>query len=730
MILNETDKRTVEAVGDIRTAKFGAEEEDFPMLFHIIRNTLYSDKPLAVIREYATNAYDANIEAGKATTPIRVTLPNTLAPELRIRDFGKGLSYEEMFKVFVKYCKSTKRDSNAVVGMLGIGAKSGFCYGESFSVTSFQNGTKRFYSCYMDETKCGEIAEMGFESTSEPDGLEIVVPVKHFDCEEFKEKAIMLFRYWDVKPEVHGVLNWDTLVCRPEPDFSGSGWAIYRNESPVAIMGNVPYRLDETAIGDISSEESYILKAGIELRFNIGDLDFASNREQLQYTDKTKKAIHDKLTSILEEISNQVNSKIQGAKTLWEVRTLYKDLFLSGVFSSSLRHLLSVKSVSWNGFDVNSSYFSIPEGFYENNILIYDDVHIKKYARSYRRRSSSIEENNCDHFDAEDGALIFFNDCKKRVKSRIRHFLLEDYNKSCVRHNLYLINYTSEKAKETLIKEMGLEGAPIQLLSSLPIPPAAARQGSAFNKFKLFEFDVNCTSRDKNDYWTPIEVDLEEEDGVYVEINCYNVLWCGCYQHPRYLAKIFRTFKELKVTIPRIYAFKRSVLTKTNLHSGWIKLETFVQETAKEKIDSLNIGQDIVDAKEFEELESDLIKSETRWGKLDKASPFLTFVQACHRLKAAKIRVSRYDETMRLLRELNVNVENQPCNVFKPTYKINEMYEAIRNRYPMLPLVEPHFRYTWGKDLKKDAETLIEYIRSVDKPKSAQPERVRFMVKI
>ena len=49
---------------------------------------LYSDKPLAVIREYSTNALDAHRAAGN-TAPIEVTLPSTLHGAGRHRLHGR-----------------------------------------------------------------------------------------------------------------------------------------------------------------------------------------------------------------------------------------------------------------------------------------------------------------------------------------------------------------------------------------------------------------------------------------------------------------------------------------------------------------------------------------------------------------------------------------------------------------------------------------------------------------
>src|SRR5688500_12467525 len=81
---------------------------------------LYSDPELAVIREYATNAWDSHISAGN-TDPIQITLPNPMNPMFTIQDFGVGLSVDELTNHLTKYGWSSKRDNDDEVGMLGLG---------------------------------------------------------------------------------------------------------------------------------------------------------------------------------------------------------------------------------------------------------------------------------------------------------------------------------------------------------------------------------------------------------------------------------------------------------------------------------------------------------------------------------------------------------------------------------------------------------------------------------
>ncbi|MCJ8274205.1 MAG: hypothetical protein MJK04_33015, partial [Psychrosphaera sp.] len=106
---------------DFKSYSFGIKDSGLAHIFNVLRNQLYSDKILAVIREYSANAIDAHVEMDKASTPIKVTLPNKLNLKLKVRDFGRGLTETEIAEIYAMYGESTKRGSNAQIGQLGLG---------------------------------------------------------------------------------------------------------------------------------------------------------------------------------------------------------------------------------------------------------------------------------------------------------------------------------------------------------------------------------------------------------------------------------------------------------------------------------------------------------------------------------------------------------------------------------------------------------------------------------
>ena len=140
--MKQIDKNpsSLQSHGIQNTVKFGIQASGLAHIFNVLRNQLYSDKVMAVVREYACNAVDAHIDNDVSERPIVVTLPTRLLPEFKVRDFGKALTDFEIQEVYAFYGESTKRQSNEMIGQLGLGSKSAFAYGDNFVINSYIEG--------------------------------------------------------------------------------------------------------------------------------------------------------------------------------------------------------------------------------------------------------------------------------------------------------------------------------------------------------------------------------------------------------------------------------------------------------------------------------------------------------------------------------------------------------------------------------------------------------------
>lgn len=139
---------------------------------------LYYDPYAAVLREYVSNAYDANVEAN-VTKPVEVHLPEDSELYLSVKDYGKGLDYLGIVSVFANFGTSTKRDSDEMIGGFGIGSKSGLAVSDSIHVSSICNGVLNEF--VLERTNDGIVTRFTKENepTTDESGTTVTIGFSH-----------------------------------------------------------------------------------------------------------------------------------------------------------------------------------------------------------------------------------------------------------------------------------------------------------------------------------------------------------------------------------------------------------------------------------------------------------------------------------------------------------------------------------------------------------------------
>jgi len=326
-MIPNTTLRLVSSSLITESAEFGISMNDTAHIMQILRDQLYSDKILAVLREYGSNAWDAHRDAGKSEVPIKVVLPTAMEPTLIIRDYGLGLSPDGVFKVYTQYGASTKRNSDNSVGMLGIGSKSGFAYSDSFTVTSYHGGSKRTYVAVLDASEKGRI-DLLCEEPSEETGVEIKLAVRPEDIREFTQKAHGLFKYFAPRPDIN-----TSLPKLPVAQATLKHGVIYEKEEAyyaerkwVAVMGCVSYNINLDQIKDSDSTAEggaaeFLSNISGALYFGIGEVQISASREELKYSTETKLALVKKFNDLVEEYVRQtLDTILNGGFSMWEKR--------------------------------------------------------------------------------------------------------------------------------------------------------------------------------------------------------------------------------------------------------------------------------------------------------------------------------------------------------------------------------------------------------------------------
>lgn len=300
-----TIEREVNFLGDFQTKNFFIEEKNVVHIVNILRNKLYTNKVLAVIREYITNAIDATVE-NNSEKPIEISLPSELNHYFKVRDFGKGLSQEDIEKIFISYGSSTKRNSDEFTGCIGIGSKAAFSYSESFLINSYFEGNLYTYAAYLDETGLGSITLFTCVPTEQESGLEICVPVKEQDfrsyLNEFKNYSLAINFPYEL---IGGTKDIDSLnifhkntgIIQTNDSFALNFPEVFLMRNPTSgsdirvVMGNVAYKIPtdwfESNISTITSNNSL----RIFFKTKIGEIEFSSNREQIELTENNSKIL-------------------------------------------------------------------------------------------------------------------------------------------------------------------------------------------------------------------------------------------------------------------------------------------------------------------------------------------------------------------------------------------------------------------------------------------------------
>ena len=138
MIIKSNNKNITKSA-DFKEKSCSIDQEDMRYIASLLRNN-YSNPLLATIREIIANALDVT-----KSKKVEIQLPTQIEPNFIVRDFGCGLSEEDMLGLYTKYGKSTKRESNEAIGGFGIGRFAPLSYTDSFIVRSVHKGHKHSY---------------------------------------------------------------------------------------------------------------------------------------------------------------------------------------------------------------------------------------------------------------------------------------------------------------------------------------------------------------------------------------------------------------------------------------------------------------------------------------------------------------------------------------------------------------------------------------------------------
>lgn len=511
IIETEATKIKTHGMGTTQTFSIKATAESF----RILSSSLYSDKILAILREIGCNARDAHAEAGCLDTSFEVHMPNYDEPWLAIRDFGTGLSKDDIMELYTQYFNSTKLDRNTQVGCLGLGSKSPFSYTKSFTVTSWFGGERTIYTAFINEEGFPTITSM-FSAPMESDercGLEVQVPINVRDFDEVLRKTAIAYEFFDPKPVVtNKTVAFRTTNYSHKTDL----WGVREKDSPVtglrAIMGGVAYRIDRI---DPKGDDviARLQERPLDLFFEIGEVEMAASREALSLVKRTIDAVRDRLYDANDAIMDIITSKIKECSCLWDAYAVIRRLKFNPMFkdSFSTKNLTNILGVYPN-FELKSLVPDVKAMVDLNALGItlyrrtsaFGDMNATKLTIE---RVSTFREFLFDSADASD-VTMFVSDVRDFNTTVKAYFATPNSAKAImvVRHvfkGIYKEDAFQRQLGEFL-KLFGVKGS-LPMLSSLPQADIRERRERAAAKERIEHYrDVYRVANLKQDNWSSV----------------------------------------------------------------------------------------------------------------------------------------------------------------------------------------------------------------------------------
>lgn len=356
MLLTQ-DRETIQSggLGDGNSFTIAASAK----AFEVLSSNLYQNKILAVIREITCNAADAHTEAGLPLSDIEVHLPNWSEPYFMVRDYGSGLSSEDVLNLYTTYFRSTKDNSNALIGGFGLGSKSPFAVADQFTVTSWHGGLKTTYVCYKQDGLPRVNTTSSIPCGTET-GLAVNVAAKSNDISHWANEACRFFSWWptlpnfgDKAPAISTSFNSDDILVTSNRVVDGiPDWAIFKRSlgRPTVMMGLVTYALDVGSIKGLPADVFKLIGSSeMFLNMPVGSLAVSPSRETLSYDPTTTATLVKKATEIAREVFSNIRQQVADQPSLYEARRCVYNLEVHSIIGTLIKDLAEAGTLTWRG---------------------------------------------------------------------------------------------------------------------------------------------------------------------------------------------------------------------------------------------------------------------------------------------------------------------------------------------------------------------------------------------
>lgn len=665
MIFGQSDVK-IEASEDITTIHSGVG--DIGVIFQILSG-LYNDPQRIIVQEYVANARDAHREMGKQDVPIQITLPTYIQSELKIRDFGPGISPDRMKNVFVLYGASTKRSDNFQTGGFGIGAKSVFCYTDSCTIETWVDGMYYCY-CYMvGENKKPDCLLMDSHASDEPTGTMISINIMKNDISTVCNNVYYVTQYWKVRPFIKNEeSHYGNKYSEYSELSSGNGWRFLKNRNTKSqcIIDEIPYKFDYDAVFKESEDRnrySPIFNSGnFDFILNTGDVTMSPNREGPIYDVVSRKVFKSIVERAIDEIKERLISELKQVDNIFDALDALKN-------AERYKDLIGV--VSWRNVQLSDRIVL--------NNEFYQIWHV------WRSRSKNKVNQTYD-MPVSRGIKYYITSESDIPPGKIKTLLLTHSSVYVIKQLQYDPNIHTTYASEDIFNEArneydeNINIKSFGLVDLSTVEKYKNPRKDRTDKVNIYEYspiDINKSMVN----WNRMNVNFDDINGVYVEYE--RGISVGYTLND--LSRIMKTFNI------KIYGVPSKYIKIANKTDGLEHMNAFVLSKLHEMAEYIKDNNDIIYAKEklpytanshvvFRRATSDirkiLIKSEL--GEM--------YYNASNKIIDDSIKavdhtaIDKYNLLCSLTRTNQIDIIN-------PTYDIEKIANDLIKEYPLLNML-------------------------------------------
>ena len=699
MILNQTQDNpaVLSNVGEIGEFRI----RNSAKAFNILSSGLYANKIRAIIRELSCNAVDSHVAAGQAEVPFEVHLPSTFEPWFSVRDFGTGLNHAQVTNIYTTYFESTKTDSNAFIGALGLGSKSPFSYTDNFTVTAVQAGVKNIYSAFINEQGVPSVALMETINTDEANGVEVKFSVAdRWDFDKFQQEARTVFTYFSLKPVVTGVSNFSIAeLGYKERDIIPGVHQTHDTRRSRAVMGNIAYPIEvpnsDTNLGELAR----LLNCGLEMHFEIGDLDFQASREGLSYIPSTIGAIRKKLEQLNDQLSVHVAERANAIPNMWE-RALYladnqrDDLWSAAVVkyaadtkfvmvdTSNRYSFLRIMKVSEE--DLRGKYNMVVRGFSTNTGHGVAKTRNIKAEHEYNAGAAK----NVWQFIPRKTTVFVRNDTKTGAAERAKFHFSQDRK---AEHVVYVMDAFDKTRPVDFAGFLAEIHNPPTVVDASSLEKKVVER-SNMNKVGVMRLTVREDRYRAKIVWEDAGASFNDTDTYYyLPLTNYTA---DSKMEPETLRSSMIKSGIKDVTAITIYGVRKNHIESVKSNPNWINLEVFLSERLAKITDAelAKMSLSLVDGHEIFKYTRDIVS------QLGTDSPV-------RKLNEKMIGISRDKEFDPASLERLLRTYAKPAKVTDHLDSIQKECEGVMDRYPLLRCLSGY---------RNDKAAIAQYVNLID----------------